>query len=58
MLIVEINKKQNLDKALKVLKGKVIKTGAFRAVMRTYCQQEGRKERCRLGQKGRMNLSF
>ena len=26
MLIVEINKKQNLDKALKVLKGKVIKT--------------------------------
>jgi small subunit ribosomal protein S21 len=26
MLIVEVNKNQNLEKALKVLKGKVIKT--------------------------------
>lgn len=38
------------DKATLLEKGKVVKTGAFRLVMRTYCQQEGRKERCCLRQ--------
>lgn len=46
------------DKATLLEKGKVVKTGTFRAVMRNYCQQEGRRKRCCLGQKGKMKVFF
>lgn len=39
------------DKASLLEKGKIIQSGTFRQTMRSYCQREGRKERCRLGRK-------
>lgn len=43
------------DVATLIEKGKTIVSGRFRAVMRNYCQREGRQERCLLGRKGRTN---
>lgn len=42
------------DKATLLEKGKIVQSGTFRQTMRSYCQREGRKERCRLGQRGKI----
>lgn len=48
------------DWASFICEGKIVKTGRFRQVMRSYCEMSGRKERCRMGMryKAQINPKF